>query len=327
MGARLTIHPVGLTEEERKILSVTVNVLIAGGCGVHIAEQLSQDTVAVIDVDSVEGRDFYEHDLEPHIRVVISSDDCRYRADGLIKKPLRVQALRNLLSDISEKISPAEQVDTEQPVQFPATQAIDSASLPNSSLFYALVNAVADQGYLKITSDDNPHPLLVHGPSRHIYTNMTRQEMLQVASRQEDELHVAKLDEFEFMKQAQGFSSHRIEKALWLAADKGALGFVPVNSVGQGEFRLIDWPRFDVKYVKPEYLTLTAIATRRSLTCSALARMTNIPLTTVFDFYHAAQACGVVEHTPSMTMPEAIEAPVVPSLVARIAKKLGIKFF
>jgi hypothetical protein len=326
MGARLHLHPVGLNEEEHKILSVAMNVLIAGGCGACYADELSQDTIAVIDVDSEEGRDFYEHANTSHLKVVIAGDDQSYRADGLIRKPLRVQALRNLLTDISEKLLPQARHDTGMPVLSAAGLVASGGRLPNTTLFYIIVNAVSKGELCVVVCGENPHPLLIHGPTRHIYTSMSRQELQEVAS-QDEQLHVAIVEEFEFMKQAQGFASHRIEKVLWGACETGSLGYAPVNIDVHGEFQLNDWPRYDVKHARPEFLTLTAIATRRPVSFSTLASMTRIPFATLFDFYHAAVVCGVVEHTAVRGDPEPVHAPVVPSLVSRIAKKLGLNFF
>lgn len=331
MGARLNLHPVGLNDEERKILSVAMNVLIAGGCGVRYCDQISQDTVSVIDVDSEEGRDFYEHSHDKHIRVVIAGDERSYLADGLIRKPLRVQALRNLLSDISEQIllnapaMEAESTHVSTPIASGASPAADT-TLPNDSLFYALVNAVATQQYYKIVCGGHPHPLLIHGPTRHIYTNMNRQELLSAAALEGTQLSVLPLEEFEFMKQAQGTASHRIEKVLWLSSESGSLGYPPVTMSAVETMTLNDWPRFDVKHVKPEYLTLAAIMTRHSLSLPAVSRISHIPLQTVFDFYHAALACGVVQLT-SPSEPEQLPVAEVPSLVTRIARKLGLNFF
>lgn len=327
MGARLHLHPVGLNEEEHKILSVAMNVLIAGGCGVCYADELSQDTIAVIDVDSVEGRDFYEHANTSHFKVVIAGDNQSYRADGLIRKPLRVQALRNLLTDISEKFLSQTQHDMGMSVPSAAEPVASAGRLPNTTLFYIIVNAVSNAELCVVVCGENPHPLLIHGPTRHIYTSMSLQELQQAASLQDEQLHMAIVEEFEFMKLAQGFASHRIEKVLWSACETGSLGYAPPNIDVHGQFQLNDWPRFDVKHVRPEFLTLTAIATRRPVSLGTLASMTRIPFATLFDFYHAAIVCGVVEHAAARVPEPEPVAPVVPSLVSRIAKKLGLHFF
>lgn len=326
MGAGLNLHPVGLNEEERKILSVAMNVLIAGGCGVRYSEQISQDTVAVIDVDSAEGRDFYES-RNSRINVVIASDEGSYPLEGLIVKPLRVQALRNVLSEISEQMLQQNKPDYEVASAQTSSNASSNGTLPNDSLFYALVNAVANKELCRISCGDEQHDLLIHGPSRHIYTDLSRDDLQHAACLSAARLHVAILDDFEFMKRARGLASHRIERILWLASEHGALGHAPAHLNAHDSFRLRDWPRYDVKHAKAEYLTLTAIATRRALSFEILSRITRIPLTTVFDFYHAAKACGVAVDYPQLPKMEPVPARAVPSLVVRIAKKLGLNFF
>ena len=327
MGTGLNLHPVGLNEEGRKILSVAMNILEVSGCRVCCTGQISQNTVALIDMDSEEGRHFYENSSETHLKVVIAGDNRSYRADGLIRKPLRVQALRNLLVDISEKMLHQTSPQVSNTIPATTSQLSNSRTLPNASLFYALVNAVSSCALYKIDCGDDSHPLLIHGPSRRLYTSLSWQELQKAASLQGEQLNVRQLNEFEFMKQAQGIASSRIDKVLWLASKYGSRGYSPLDMGEQGEFHLTDRPRFDVKYVKPEYLTLAAITSRKSHTFGSLARMTRIPLTTVFDFYHAARACGVVEHTAPTREPVQVQANVVPSLVSRVAQKLGLKFF
>lgn len=333
MSAGLTLHPVGLNEEEKKILSVAMNVLLACGCGVRFSEKLTDDTVAVIDVDSDEGRIFYEstNDGLPHRTVVIAGDDRIYHASGLIRKPLRVQTLRNVLSELSGQEE--SQDSSHYDAGYTNTDAVQPAplnrrSLPNDSIFYALVNAVANEQYLEISSKSGQYQLLVHGPTRHVYTNLSPKAVEQAVKLAADDMQIAMLDEFAFMKQARGLVSIRIEKLLWKADESGALGYPPVNYDRQAGFRLTDWPRFDVKHIKPQYLTLSAIMTRQSMTPESLAQMTGIGVDTIFDFYHAAQACGLLEkHEPQEEVKMVEQAPPVRMLVARIAKKLGLSFF
>ena len=133
MSGQLSLHPVGLTPEEHKILSVTMSVLEASGCGVQITEQVSGETVIVVDVDSDEGRAFYELDRSAHRAVVICGDERGYRTDALIRKPLRVQALRNMLTDFAESVPHPS--STAHAGTTAASASSPDALLPNNTLF------------------------------------------------------------------------------------------------------------------------------------------------------------------------------------------------
>lgn len=327
MSAELTVHPVGLNAEEHKILSVAMNVLLAGGWGVRLAEQVKGETVVVVDVDSAEGRAFYESDRAAHRAVVIAGDDRSYRADALIRKPLRVQALRNMLSDLFDN-APANAVEA-APAAAPsaARGKVGRAIVANGSLFYAMVNAVATGSLLKVTAEGLAQPILLHGPSRHLYTHLDRRQVAQAAALKEGAITVTSLDEFAFMKEARGVVSHRLERFLWLAEQHGAMGIAPSTGVENDAFRLSEWPRFDIEAMRPEYLSLSALMTRHTLSCAAAARMVGVAPARVYDFFHAATACGVVEQVGASQ--EAATQPQEPpqkggSLMARIAKKLGL---
>lgn len=326
MSGVLSVHPVGLNAECKKILSVTLNVLTAGGCGVELAEQMTGETVVVVDLDSDEGRAFYERDRRSHRAVVIASEENSLRAEALIRKPLRVQALRNMLSDLLEQSPEGSGNSLNEVAAAPVTKS-GGAVLPNSTLFYAMVNAVSAGLLLKVTAEGLAGAVLIHGPTRVLYTTMERSQLVQLAGMEGSALRVSPLEEFDFMKEARGVTSHRVERMLWLADEKGTRGVAPAIAGEKTVFRLNQWPRFDVKSVNPAYLSLAALMTRNTLSCSAAARMAGVPLETVFNFYHAAKVCGVLDSTV-IQEPHQEELPVEPikrsSLVSRIAKKLGI---
>lgn len=325
MNSQLSLHPVGLTPEEHKILSVTMSVLEASGCGVQLADQVSGETVIVIDVDSEEGRAFYELDHCAHRAVVIAGDERSYRADALIRKPLRVQTLRNMLTDMAE--SGVDSTAAAPSSAAASTSPALSPQLANSSLFHIMVNAAAGSTMLKVAGAMLPHPVLIHGPSRHLYTRLDREQLAQLAEMGASQLEVTPMEMMAFMKESQGIGAHRFDKILWLAEAKGAKGSAPTMAGERTTFRLSQWPRFDIRSVKPEYLSLSALLSRNTLSCAAAAQMAGLSLATVFNFYHAALACGVVETfaPPEQSMPEPAVQPIKrSSLVSRIAQKLGI---
>ncbi len=335
MSAVIHILPVGLNEQEQSILKVATNLLAAYDYKVAISSD-SNSELAVINLDSDEGRQFVSSSA-PGQRKLLISDNAGGSVQGSqLTRPVRVQTLKDSLVelleiDTSSNSAPAAAPTAAKPTapakQVPAPQAKaaasgDDTSYAKKSLMYAMVCAVNRQVLLKVDGGF-PAPVMIHGPSKTLYSRMSDVELGE-AFAQLKGLEVNRLEESPFMQACNGVSQRKVEVVLWQADKLGGLGdLLPGNSTTQA-FKIRAWPRFNTRFTRPDYLRLAALFSKQPSSIEAAAAANKIPLTTVIDFYNCALTSGVVEHTEKAEEIKTNGARFG-GLLGKIARKLALK--
>lgn len=327
--SKVTLSAVGLSPQEGTVVNVVANLLAALDHTVKVLDAGDNSgDIVLISHASEAGRAALGSLAKEQRAVLFVDDESNVTGYPALLRPVRVQTLRDLLVELVPRL-PA-RAHTIAPAQSPApaTPAVASAAagaVPPSTLFYLLLDAVNQGALLRVAANDDV--VLIHGPTRGIYTRSDGAALEQMTKLAPEALQSQLLGESDFMRAAKGMSLTRLHDLIWLAERHGAHGTLLGGHSLDVPVRLKVWPKFNSRHVRPEYLKLAALLSKQPLTLRTLAESSGVALARVIDFYNASAAFGVIEKMEQAP----VVAPPPPKsgnssgLLGKIAKRLALK--
>ncbi|HEY0721417.1 MAG TPA: hypothetical protein VGE50_09190 [Gammaproteobacteria bacterium] len=324
--SEVTLSVVGLSPQEGTVVNVAANLLAALDHSVKVLGSGDYSGDIVLLSPASEAGKAALGSLAAGQRAVLFVDsEDQGQGHASLLRPVRVQTLHDLLVELLTRLSTR---SVAAPVAAtPATTAKPIAASPlPGNLFYLLLDAMLSRSLLRVECCEGS-VVLIHGPTRGIYTRVDSITMARVAQSGPELLRVDRLGESEFMQAARGMSLTRLHDVIWLAERHGSRGVLPEGHSTEVPVRLKVWPKFNSRHVRPEYLKLAALLSRQPLTLHALASAGGVALPQVIDFYNAALAFGVVESKASapVVTPLPSKSPANAGLLSKIARRLALK--
>lgn len=325
--SEVTLSVVGLSSQEGTVVNVAANLLVALdhsikvlGSGDHSGDIVLLSPSSEVGQAALSTLDGGQHAL------LFVDDEAEAKGYLAVTRPVRVQTLRDALIELLQRL-PANRAPRAKAPTAAAemvTNRAPSADLPGN-LFYKVLDAVVHGSLTRIVCGGS-NIVLIHGPSKTIYTRVDGMTLEKISQQPPEMLRAETLGESDFLQAAKGMSITRLHDVIWLAERHGSRGVLLPGHSMEVPIRLKVWPKFNSRHVRPEYLKLAALLSRQPLTLKALAEAGGVSLAHAIDFYNASVAFDVIEEMASA--PVATPSPKPASsggLLGMIAKKLALK--
>jgi len=329
--SKVTLSAVGLSPQEGTVVNVVANLLAALDHTVKVLDAGDNSgDIVLISHASEAGRAALGSLAKEQRAVLFVDDESNVTGYAALTRPVRVQTLRDLLMELVPRLPARAQTAAAPVPSAPATKPVVTSAAPSvappNTIFYLLLDAVNQGTMLRIAvnSDDL---VLIHGPTRGIYTTTDSATLEQMTKLAPDALQSEILSESDFMRAAKGMSLTRLHDLIWLAERHGSNGTLLAGHSLDTPVRLKVWPKFNSRHVRPEYLKLAALLSKQPLTLRTLAESSGVALPRVIDFYNASVAFGVIEKMEQapVVVPPPPKSSNSSGLLGKIAKRLALK--
>lgn len=332
MSEPVTLSPVGLSIQEGTVVSVAANLLAALDVSIQVldAGDLSGDIV-LLNPASEAGRSALTGLGARQRALLLVDSETEGAGHTALVRPVRVQTLRDTLVELVARLPsggaraapPASSAKTAAPLSAAPAAAAASGPLP-VTLFYLLVDAVLNRALVRVDCGGGTL-LLIHGPTRCVYTRADGMTLEKLAQQGAEMLQVQRLSESAFMQASNGMSLTRLHDVIWLAERHGSRGQLLPGHGLDVPVQLKVWPKFNNRHVRPEYLKLAAMLSKQPLSLRNLAEASGVPLPQVIDFYNASAAFEVLEKVESAPQRVPPKPPASGGLLGKIARRLALK--
>lgn len=328
--ARMNISVVELSNTDYSVLKVAVGLLKKNAIEVNILERGDPSgSIVLIDFDTQAGKDFYsQFNSKRNFSLLLFSketfSDIRH---WIIKKPVRVQTLKDVLFDIYTTLMPASKKSSPLAIENHEKEiTFNSLVLTDRILFFILLKVLQEQKIAQIFCP--PHSsLFVNAPNGVIASSVSREVLRKIIVNQSNSLKSIRLSDADFEVLAKGQLIMPLHQVLWSAALYGSHGQLIPGHSEQVPVQLKAWPNFSRLEFHLEHMKLAAIMTSQPLSLKQIEQKTGLPWTTIVGFYNAAWATELIIIKPETlpTVSRQNEASKI-GLLAKIAQRLKIAF-
>lgn len=323
--ANLSISCVELNTIDYSVLKVATGLLEKMSVQVNLlAQGDTSGNVLVVDVDNESGKQFYQqfHPSRAHTLLLLSSDALNDNRHLILRKPMRVQTLKDVLYDIHLESAPKKKAEpTVKPDSYAPTKNFD----PQSVLFFLLLKAMEEKQVLQIFC--HPYsPLFVHAEQSIVATSSSR-EVLRKITHSLTDIKSTKLSAADFEILAKGQLIMPLKNLLWSAALYGSQGQLMPTHSPDVPVRLKAWPNLSRLDFDPEHMKLASLMAAQAMSLKQLAERTKLPWATVVGFYNAVTIMGLVLINPNKSNIQHSTTPAEPEkmgLFSKIAQRLKL---
>lgn len=323
--ANLSISCVELNTIDYSVLKVATGLLEKMSVQVDLlAQGDTSGNILVVDVDNEPGKQFYQqfNPSRAHTLLLLSSDALNDNRHLILRKPMRVQTLKDVLYDIHLESAPKKKAEAKLE-NSTAPSAPTKSFDPQNVLFFLLLKAMEEKQVLQIFC--HPYsPLFVHAEQSIVATSSSR-EVLRKITHSLTDIKSTKISAADFEILAKGQLIMPLKNLLWSAALYGSQGqLIPLHSLDV-PVRLKAWPNLSRLDFDPEHMKLASLMAAQAMSLKQLAERTKLPLATVVGFYNAVTIMGLVLINPNKTNTQ--HAPVEPEkmgLFSKIAQRLKL---
>lgn len=324
----VTISAVGLSNTDLSILKVASNLLGKSGVTVQFLEnEESSGTIVVVDIDTPTGRDFYNQFDYPRHRtmLVLSTETINDQRNLVLKKPIRVQTLKDVLYDIYMRLAPKATLSVQTSDK--SEKAASALPVdPNNTLFFILLQAKQAKQVLQIFC--SPYsPLFVDTVNGLVATSASREVLRKIIQSSSTQLRSTKLSSTDFEVLAKGQLIIPLTNVLWSAALYGSYGqLIPTHS-SEVPVQLKAWPNLSRLDFEPQHMKLASVMAARAMTLKQVQEKLQLPWDTIVGFYNAAWATGLIAISPAnLPVASGNKSTDKIGLFAKIANRLKLAY-
>ena len=331
--ADVTLSIIDLSSTDYSVLKVAVTLLERNRLKVHFLEKgNTTGTLVLVDIDTPGGKDFYTHFNYARHRamLLLSTETLNDHRNLVLKKPLRVQTVKDVLYDLylglnpHLKIGPSNQLN--QPSETETTYSSSNSFNPQNNLFFVLFKALQEKGTIQVFCP--PHsPLFVNTISGIIASSISNETLHKIISSQSHAFKSTKLSSADFEILAKGQVIVPLNQIIWNAALYGSHGQLIEGHSTEVPIQLKAWPNLSRLDFEPHHMKLASIMAAQALTLKQIQLKTHLSWETIVGFYNAAYATNLIVINPAnlpTTSTSKSAPPVKTSLLAKIANRLKI---
>lgn len=330
--ADVTISVIELSSTDCSVLKVAITLLEKNRLKVHLlGKENTTGTLVLVDFDTPSGKDFYRQFNYTRHRamLLLSTETLNDPRNLVLKKPLRVQTLKDVLYDLYLDLNPqlkvgqattsSEKVETSS--NLPANNPVNL----QNNLFLVLFKALQEQSIIQVFC--SPHsPLFVNTISGIMASSISNETLRKIMVSQSQTFKSTKLSSADFEILAKGQVIVPLNQVLWNAALYGSHGQLIEGYSLEVPIQLKAWPNFSRLDFEPDHLKLASIMASKALALKQIQLQTHLSWEIIIGFYNAAVATNLIVINPANlpTAATAKSAPVKASLLAKIANRLKI---
>jgi hypothetical protein len=318
----ITISAVELSNTDHSVLTVATRLLEKNSIEMNILNKGdTSGTILLVDVDTPVGREFYHQFSATRSRslLLLSSETLKDPRNMVLKKPLRVQTLKDTLADICAILMP----QSKTPIK--AQENVPSSPVKLShTLFFLLLKAKQEKQIVQIFC--YPHsPLFVNAIDGVVATSVSREILGQIIRNQCYALKNTKLSVSDFETLAKGQLIISLSHILWSTALYGSHGQLIEGHFPNVPVQLKKWPNLPRLEFDPDHIKLASVMTRQPLTLVEIEQKTQLPWGTIVGFYNAACATDLVLVNPrNLPLFSNKKEPPKVGLFTKIAQRLKL---
>lgn len=321
----LTISTLELNATDFSVLKVATVLLEKSGVKATLLEKGdTSGTLLLVDIDTPAGRDFYTHFDYPRHRtmLLLSSETINDQRNLVLKKPIRVQTLKDVLYDLCTNLD--QKVSTQPPPSLRKNTSSTPIKL-QETLFFILFKSKQEKQAIQIFC--SPYsPLFVEGARGIIATSASRDILKKIIQSPPHQLRSTKLSNSDFDVLAKGQLILPMTSILWSAALYGSHGQLIPDHSPEIPIQLKAWPNFSRLDFEPMHIRLASLMAARAITLRQIEEKSQIPYATIAAFYNAAWATDLLVINP-LNLPTTLgnqKAPTKMGLFAKIVTRLKI---
>jgi hypothetical protein len=329
MSAQITISCVQFSDTDYSVLKVAVNLLIKNKIPVTLLDKGDiKGKIIAVDIDSSEGKSFYSQFDYSGKRslLLLSSDMVHDQRNPVLRKPLRVQTLRDILYEMISDSAP--ELISDKSDEKTVEPAVPSPMIPvtdiKKTLFYMLLQARKEKQTMQIYMP--PHPALYIDPMQSIIATSASRDTLRKITHGGAAVVGKVLTQSDFDILARGQQIIPLTHILWSAGLYGSAGkLIEEGHSLDTPVQLVAWPNFSRLEFEPEHMRLTSLMTLRPISLKDVHDKTGFSWDVIINFYNAAWATNLVSIKPitNKTVKTAKE-PQKQTLFNKIATRLKI---
>lgn len=319
----VTISAVALNNTDSSVLKVATTLLEKNAIPVQLLEVAdTSGTIVVVDIDNPQGRDFYNHfdNSRQRVMLLLSSETVNDPRNSVIKKPIRVQTLRDVLMDLCTGLSPKTKLAS--PVAEKTQTTFSSES--NNSLFLILLKAKQEKQILQIFC--SPYsPLFIDSTKEIVATSASRDTLRKIIQTTSGQLRSTKISSQDFEVLARGQLIIPLNHLLWSAALYGSFGQLIPGHSPDVPVQLKAWPNLSRLEFDTDHMKLASVMAARAMTLKQVQEKFHLSWNTLVGFYNATWATGLLTVNPA-NLPTASSKKVADKtgLFAKIANRLRL---
>jgi len=278
--------------------------------------------IIVVDTDTPLGSQFYSQFDYANNRamLLLSSKIFTDQRSVVLKKPVRVQTLRDTLYDITIDSSP-NLIKTKADHH---SLAIMSALGNQETLFSILLKAKQDNQVIQVFCSPHP-PLFINVPQKIVATTASRAILRSIIRTPSGPITSTKLSNSDHEALAKGQVIISFSNVLWNSGLYGSRGQLIRGHSSDVPIQLKAWPNLTRLEFDSEHIKLAAIMTQHVLTLKQIEEKTKLPWDTIVGFYNATWATDLVlinpKGLPTVTAPQKNRKT---GLFAKIAQHLKL---
>jgi hypothetical protein len=276
--------------------------------------------IIVVDVDASSGNAFYSQFDYANNRtlLLLSTKIFTDHRSVVLKKPVRVQTLRDTLYDITMSLFSH---FTTKVVSPPAVTT--SPLLGKQETLFSILLKVKQEN-LVIQAFCSPYPpLFINAPQKIVATSASREIIRRIIRTPPGAITSTKLSNSDHEALARGQVILAFNNILWSAGLYGSQGQLIRGHSPEIAVQLRAWPNLTRLEFDHDHLKLAAVMTQHALTLKQVEEKTKLPWETIVGFYNATWATDLV-----LINPKGLPTVTVPlksgktSLLAKIAQRL-----
>ncbi len=330
MSAQITISCVQFSDTDYSVLKVAVNLLVKNRIPVILLDKGDiKGKIIAVDIDSSEGKSFYSQFDYSGKRslLLLSSDMVHDQRNPVLRKPLRVQTLRNILYEMISDSAP-ELINDKRATDEKLTEpAAPSPIIPiadiNKTLFYMILQARKENQTMQIYMP--PHSALYIDPMQSIIATSASRDTLRKITHGGAAVVGKVLTQSDFDILARGQQIIPLTHVLWSAGLYGSAGKLIEGHSLDTPVQLVAWPNFSRLEFEPEHMRLTSLMTLRPMSLKDVHDKTGFPWEMIINFYNAAWATNLISVKPiTNKVVKTAKEPQKQTLFNKIATRLKI---
>lgn len=327
MPTHVSISCLELSNTDHSVLKVAVGLLARNDIKVDILDKSDMTgSIIVVDIDTPIGKTFYEkYTTRNRSLLLLTNDTINDQRHIILKKPVRVQTLKDVLCDIcidTHTISSGLAAkNKEKEIAIDSTVKIAF----KDTLFFTLLKAKQEKQITQIFCPPFSS-LFVHPEKGIIATSASRDILRKITRNQTGAVKSTKLSDADFEILSKGQLIIPLESILWSAALYGSQGQLIDGHSADVPVQMKAWPNLSRLEFEPEHMKLASLMTSYPFTLKQLADKAKVPWEKVANFYNAAFATGLIVNNPSHlpTAKHATKATAKAGLLSKIAQRLKI---
>lgn len=326
----LTISCVQFSDTDYSVLKVAVNLLIKNKVSIRLLDKGDmKGNIIAVDIDAPEGKSFYSQFNYGNNRalLLVSSDMVHDQRNPVLRKPLRVQTLKDIIFEMISDMKPELAAANARTVDETLREIEEPRFAPTvdmkKTLFYSLLHARKTKQTMQIYTP--PHPALYIDPVQGIIATSASREVLRKITHGRAAVVSKVLTQADFDILARGQQIIPLSHILWAAGLYGSAGQLLEDHSLETPVQLIAWPNFSRLEFEPEHMRLTSLMTLRPTSLKDVKEKTGFSWDVIINFYNAAWATNLISIKPvTNKVVKAAKEPQKQSLFNKIAHRLKI---